>query len=96
MFIFHLANKIIIQCLKSLVLLAHHLLSNVINARFLTNDSDILHDLGINDIEMVIKCFVDKYEARLHQHIIIEAIQFLENDNLNKSLKRTKPIRLAL
>jgi len=39
--------------------------------------------------------FARKHEARLHQHVNVEAIQLLENSALVRRLKRTKPFELV-
>jgi hypothetical protein len=49
-------------------------------------------------MEMVtaeIKRFARKHEERLHHHGNVEAIQLLDNTELLRRLKRTKPLELA-
>jgi hypothetical protein len=49
-------------------------------------------------MEMVtaeIKRFARKHEERLHHHDNVEAIQLLNNTELLRRLKRTKPFELA-
>jgi hypothetical protein len=49
-------------------------------------------------MEMVtaeIQRFARKHEARLYHHVNVEAIQLLDNSELLRRLKRTKPFELA-
>jgi len=42
-----------------------------------------------------IRQFDRKHEARLHQHVNVEAIQLLDNSALVRRLKLTKPFGLV-
>jgi hypothetical protein len=42
-----------------------------------------------------IQRFAMKHEQRLHHHANVEAIQLLDNSELLRGLKRTKPFELA-
>jgi hypothetical protein len=42
-----------------------------------------------------IQRFARKHEERLHHHVNVEAIQLLDNGELLRRLKRTKPFELA-
>jgi ribosome-associated translation inhibitor RaiA len=49
-------------------------------------------------MEMVtaeIQRFARKHKERLHHHVNVEAIQLLDNSELLRRLKRTKPFELA-
>ena len=64
------------------------------NAPWYVRNSDIHRDLGIPDVATEIQRFAAKHEARLHQHVNIEAIQLLNNSSIRR-LKRTKPFELV-
>jgi hypothetical protein len=42
-----------------------------------------------------IQRFARKHEERLHHHANVEAIELLDNSELLRRLKRTKPFKLA-
>ena len=46
-------------------------------------------------VTAVIRRFARKHEARLHQHVNVEAIQLLDNSALVCRLKHTKPFELV-
>jgi len=43
-------------------------------------------------VTAVIRRFARKHEARLQQHVNVEAIQLLDNSTLVRRLKRTKTL----
>jgi len=46
-------------------------------------------------LTVVIKRFARKHEERFHHHDNVEAIQLLDNTELLRRLKKTKPFELA-
>lgn len=69
-------------------------LRNMVNAPWYIRSQDIHRDLGIPMVADEIKKFASKHEVRLHQHVNTEALQLLDNQNLVRRLKRTKPFEL--
>lgn len=65
-------------------------LRDIVNAPWYARNKNIHRDLKIETVEAEIKNFAQKYEARLHDHVNIEAIQLLEPSQLRR-LKRSKP-----
>lgn len=65
------------------------------NAPWYVSNSDIHHDLGVDDVATVIKFFAPKHEARLHQNVNVEANKLLNHDNQTRRLKKTKPFELV-
>ena len=70
-------------------------LRNIVNAPWYCRNSDIHRDLGINDVATEINRFAQKHEARLHQHVNVEAIQLLDQGHHRRRLKRKKPSDLV-
>lgn len=63
------------QChIKIIQTFQNKTLRNIVNAPWLARNSD----LGIDNIATVIKRLAAKHEARLHQHVNVEAIQLLD------------------
>jgi hypothetical protein len=56
---------------------------------------DLHRDLKMEMVTAEIKRFARKLEERLHHHDNVEAIQLLDNSELLRRLKRTKPFELA-
>jgi hypothetical protein len=70
-------------------------LRNMVNAPWFVRNSDLHRDLGIPMVKAEIKRLAGKHEDRLHQHINIEALQLLDNQQLVRRLKRLKPLDLV-
>jgi len=51
--------------------------------------------LNMEMVTAVIRRFARKHEARLHQHVNVDAIQLLDNSALVRRLKRTKSFELV-
>jgi hypothetical protein len=69
-------------------------LRNMVNAPWYVRNRDLHRDLGIPDVASEMKRFAIKHESRLHQHVNEEVLQLLDNQNLVRRLKRTKPFEL--
>lgn len=69
--------------------LQNKVLRNIV-APWLVRNSDLPRELGSQDVASEIKRLLTKHEARLHQHVNVEAVQFLDTQNLTRRLKRIK------
>lgn len=82
------------SCIKKIQTFQNKVLRNIVNAPWYIRNRDIHRDLSIADVATEIKRFASKHELRLHRHVNIEALQLLDNANLRRRLKRTKPFEL--
>ena len=82
------SNRDVIQRFQNKVL------RNIVNAPWYVRNSDIHRDLKMDTVDNEIKKFARRHEDRLHQHVNPEAIQLLDNSQLVRRLKRTKPFEL--
>lgn len=73
----------------------NRVLRNVVDAPWYTRNSDLHRDLEIDTVTQTISKFASSHERRLLHHENIEAIQLLDNSNLLRRLKRTKPFELV-
>ena len=72
------------------------MLRDIVNAPWYIRNTDLHRDdLNMEMVTAVIRRFAGKHEARLHQHVNVEAIQLLDNSALVRRLKRTKPFELV-
>lgn len=83
------SNKTIIQRFQNKVL------RGIVNAPWYIRNDDLHKDLGIENVDNVIKKFAQSHEQRLHQHVNAEVFQLLDNDNIIRRLKRVKPFELV-
>lgn len=65
-------------------------LRGIVNAPWYARNKDIHRDLNIETVEAEIKRFAQKHEARLHDHVNVEAIQLLDSGGQVRRLKRRK------
>jgi hypothetical protein len=79
------SNIAIIQRFQNEVLRA------IVNAPWYVRDADFHRDLKLEMVTAEIKMFARKHEERLHHHNV-EAIHLLDNSELLRRLKRTKPL----
>lgn len=70
-------------------------LRDAVNAPWYIRNDDLHRDLKIELVTTIIKKFAEAHEHRLHRHVNIEAIQLLDNTNIVRRLKRTKPFELV-
>jgi hypothetical protein len=70
-------------------------LRDIVNAPWYIRNTDLHRDLNMEMVTAAIRRFARKHEARLHQHVNVEAIQLLDNSALVRRLKRTKPFELV-
>lgn len=82
-------NVQIIQRFQNKVLRA------IVNAPWYIRNDDLHRDLRMDFVDNVIKNFAEAHEYRLHHHVNVEAIQLLDNTNIVRRLKRTKPFELV-
>jgi hypothetical protein len=83
------SNIAIIQRFQNKVLRA------IVNAPWYVRNADLHRDLKMEMVTAENKRFARKHEERLHHHDNVEAIQLLDNTELLRRLKRTKPFELA-
>jgi hypothetical protein len=70
------------------------LMDNV-NAPWYVRNADLHRDLKMQMVMAEIQWFAKKREERLHRHATVKAIQLLDNSELLRCLKRTKPFELV-
>ena len=70
-------------------------LRTIVNAPWYVRNVDLHRDLKMETVSAEIKRFARKHEERLYHHDNVEAIQLLDNSELLRRLKRTKPFELA-
>jgi len=83
------SNIAIIQRIQNKILRA------IVNAPWYVRNADLHRDLKMEMVTAEIKRFATKHEERLHHRDNVEAIQLLDNSELLRRLKRTKPFELA-
>ena len=69
-------------------------LRGIVNAPWYIRNDDLHRDLKVNLVIDIIKKNAEAHERRLHHHVNIEAIQLLDNTDIVRRLKRTKPFEL--
>ena len=70
-------------------------LRDAVNAPWYIRNDDLHRDLKMEFVTTIIQKFAEAHEHRLHQHVNVEAIQLLDNTDLVRRLKRTKPFELV-
>lgn len=70
-------------------------LRDIVDAPWYFRNCNLHKDLGVDTVEQTIRQFARNHERRLHQHVNVEAIQLLDNTQLVRRLKRTKPFELV-
>ena len=75
--------------------LLYLLLRNIVNAPWYVRNTDLHRDLKMEMVTAEIRRFARKHEERLLHHDNVEAIQLLDNSELQRRLKRTKPFELV-
>ncbi|KMQ85847.1 hypothetical protein RF55_15365 [Lasius niger] len=80
-----------VQCIQTF---QNRVLRNIVAALWYSRNCDIHRDLQVNTVADEIKKFARKHD-RLSQHVNVEAAQLLDNRELVRRLKRTKPFELA-
>lgn len=71
-------------------------LRNMVSAPWYVRNSDLHRDLEIPIVSDEIKKYAIKHKTRLEGHINIEASKLLLSSNINRRLKRTRPLQLAI
>lgn len=70
-------------------------LRGVVNAPWYVRNKDLHRDLKVDSVIDTIKKHAEAHERRLHRHVNVEAIQLLDNTDIVRRLKRTKPFELV-
>jgi hypothetical protein len=71
------------------------MLRNIGGAPWYVRNSDLHRDLRIEMVAAEVRRFARKHEERLLHHDNVEAIQLLDNGELIRRLRRTKPLELV-
>jgi hypothetical protein len=64
-------------------------LRDIVNAPWYVRNVNLHRDLNMEMVTTAIRRFARNHEARLHQHVNVEAIQLLDNNALVRRFKRT-------
>jgi hypothetical protein len=83
------SNTAIIQRFQNKVL------RNIVDAPWYVRNADLHRDPKMETVTTEIRRFARRLEERLLHHDNVEAIQLLDNSELLRSLKRTKPFELV-
>jgi hypothetical protein len=70
-------------------------LRNIVGAPWYIRNADLHRDLPIEMVTAEVRRFARKHEERLLHHDNIEAIQLLDNGELTRRLRRTKPFEIV-
>lgn len=70
-------------------------LKGIVNAPWYIRTVDLHRDLKMDVVVDIIKKHAEAHEHRLHRHVNVEAIQLLDNTDIVRRLKRTKPFELV-
>lgn len=70
-------------------------LRDAVNAPWYIRNDDLHRDLKMELVTTIIQKFAEAHEHRLHRHVNVEAIQLLDNTDIVRRLKRTKPFELV-
>lgn len=70
-------------------------LRDIVNAPWYVRNDDIHRDLKVDVVAKVVRKHAEAHDHRLHHHVNIEAIQLLDNTNIVRRLRRTKPFELV-
>lgn len=81
--------------IKPIQTFQNKVLRNIVGAPWYVRNTDLHRDLGMPDVESEIIKVAAKHKMRLHEHINVEALKILDNENLVRRLKRTKPLDLS-
>jgi hypothetical protein len=73
----------------------NRVLRNIVGAPWYVRNADIHRDLRIEMVTAEVRWFARKHEERLLHHDNVEAIQLLDNGELTRRLRRTKPCELV-
>lgn len=83
------SNTLIIQRFQNKVL------RGIVNAPWYIRNDDLHRDLNVDLVANVVNKFAEAHYRRLHNHVNVEAIQLLDNTDIVRRLKRTKPFELV-
>jgi hypothetical protein len=73
----------------------NRVLKNTVGAPWYVRNADLYRDLRIEMLTAEVRRFARKHEERLLHHDNVEAIQLLDNSELIRRLRRTKPFELV-
>jgi hypothetical protein len=71
------------------------ILRNIVDAPRYVRNTDLYRELKMEMVTAEIIRYARKHEERLHHQNNVEAIQLLDNSELFRRLKRTKPFELV-
>ena len=71
------------------------MLKNIVGAPWYVRKADLHRDLKMETVMAEIRRFARKHEERLLHHEDVEAIQLLDNSELLRRLKTTKPFEFV-
>ncbi|ENN80429.1 hypothetical protein D910_03040 [Dendroctonus ponderosae] len=80
--------------IKNIQTVQNKALREIANAPWFIRNNDLHRDLGILTDEQAIKGYANKHQARRQLHPNAEARQLLDDQNLYRRLKITKPFEL--
>jgi hypothetical protein len=70
-------------------------LRNIVGAPWYVRNADLHRDLHMEMVTAEIRRFARKHEERLLRHDNVEAVQLLDNSELLRRLRRTRPFELV-
>ena len=70
-------------------------LRSIVDAPWYTRNSDLHKDLKADSVVEEIEKSAKSHQTRLEAHTNVEALQLLNNSNIVRRLKRTKPFELV-
>jgi hypothetical protein len=73
----------------------NRVLRNIVGAPWYVRNADLHRDLRIEMVMAEVRRVARKHEERLLHHDNVEAIQLLDNSELIRRLRRTKPFELV-
>ena len=75
--------------------ITYKILRNIVDACWYVRNADLHRDLSMKMVTTEIRGFAKRHEEWLLQHDNVEAIQLLDNSEVLRRLKRTKPFELV-
>lgn len=70
-------------------------LRSIVDAPWYVRNSNLHKDLGMETVDQTIRRVARSHEERLRHHVNVEALQLLDNAEIVRRLKRTKPFELV-
>lgn len=73
----------------------NRVLRNIVNAPWYVRNEDLHRELRVRTVKEEIQKIARRHEERLHKHPNVEVLQLLDNQDLVRRLRRTKPFELV-